>query len=134
MAAAFSRTKVAKYVASELDKGADPKELAKYVAGYLIDSGKSAEVNSLVRDVMESRAEESGYVELETSSAYPLTPEQKTEIEKIARQQYPGAKDIVIHHTVDPKSIGGVNISFPHSQLDLSVRTKLNRLRSAIIK
>lgn len=130
----FSRSKLADYIAGELNKGTSAEELAQVIASYLSTHNKTSELNSLMRDVMEARAQQNGLVELKASSAFPLTLEQKADIEQTVKNVYTNAKKLIIHHDKDAGSIGGINISLPHSQLDLSVQTKLNRLRSAIAK
>lgn len=128
----FSRTKLAAYVADQLKKGVSADDISEHVAAYLISNGKTAEVNSLMRDVMEARAEKDGVIEVVATSAFPLSDAQKQDIERATKQQYPSAREVIIHHNLDKSLVGGINLSLPHSQLDLSIRTKLNRLRAAV--
>ncbi len=129
---AFSRAKLASYVAGAVDDQQSFKTLAQDIAAYLIETGKTAELNSLLRDVSEERAQTKGLLEVTAVSAYELNAQEKQEIEAVARKQYPKVKKIVIREELDPAAVGGVKLLFPHHQLDLSIRTKLNRLAHAV--
>lgn len=127
----FSRTKLANYIADAAGGKQSSEEIAESVAAYLIDTGKTAELNSLLRDVAEERAISQGYLEVTAVGAFALSAEEKKEIERVARKQYPKVKKVVIREEKDQSAVGGVRLLFPHHQLDLSIRTKLNRLASA---
>lgn len=127
----FARTKLARYIADSLNSGAAKGKVSKSVAAYLIEAGKTAEVNSLLRDVTEESATRHGYLEVTAVSARELTRETRTEIESLAKKHYPNVKKIVINSEIDPEAVGGVRLLFPQDQLDLSMKTKLNRLASA---
>lgn len=128
---AFSRAKLARYIANTADGKKSTATLAKDVAAYLIDTGKTAELSSLLRDVAEERAVTNGFLEVTAVSAFELTEAEKREIEKVARKQYPLVKNIVVRSEIDKSAVGGVRLLLPHYQLDLSIRTKLNRLANA---
>lgn len=128
---AFSRTKLARYIADSADSKQASVDLAKDVAAYLIDTGKTAELNSLLRDVAEERAVSNGFLEVTAISAFELNDAEKQEIEKVALSQYPRVKKVVIRSEIDESAVGGVKLLLPHYQLDLSIRTKLNRLANA---
>lgn len=127
----FSRTKLASYIADVAAAKQPPEDLAKSVAAYLVDAGKTAELNSLLRDVAEERARANGFLEVTAVSAYPLNDQEKQEIEAVARRQYPGVNKVVIRPENDEQAVGGIRLLFPHHQLDLTIRTKLNRLANA---
>lgn len=128
---AFSRSKLARYIADTVDSKNKSAGLAKDVAAYLIDTGKTVELNSLLRDVAEERAISKGFLEVTAISAFELNAAEKQEIEKVARKQYPRVKKVIIRTEIDKSVVGGVRLLLPHYQLDLSIRTKLNRLANA---
>ncbi len=129
---AFSRSKLATYIAKSSGSKKSPANLATDVAAYLIDTGKTSELNSLLRDVAEERAVSNGFLEVTTISAFELNDIERQEIEAAARKQYPRVKNVVIRSEIDTSVVGGVKLLLPHHQLDLSIRTKLNRLASAV--
>lgn len=129
MAERFSRSALAKYLAGS-SKPTD--QLANEVAAFLIENGKTSDLDSLMRDVMEIRSQADGVVELSAESAYPLSVETKEQINQVARKLYPNSKEVIIHETVNPEVIGGVRLQFANASLDLTIESKLNTLREAI--
>ncbi len=127
----YSRSKLARYIADQLKAGAKADKLADSVSSYLIEVGKTADLNSLLRDIVEESARQNGRLEVTAVSAFPLTDSEKKEIERLGREHYPSTRKVTIHNELDPELIGGVRVLFPHDQLDLSVRTKLNNLARA---
>jgi F0F1-type ATP synthase delta subunit len=130
--ASYSRTKLAHYIATWLEKGVSEADLAQQVAAYLIESGKTADLDSLMRDVQDIRARDYGVVELTARSAFPLEASEKSQIEQIAQNHFPGVNRVILHEERDEKVIGGANVSFAQANLDLTIRSKLNRLREAV--
>lgn len=124
----FSRTSLATEIASRL-KGGDGKSLTKSIAAYLIENGKTSELNSLERDITELRSSESGVVELSAISAHPLEQSQIDGIEQIVRKINPKCKRIIVNQTLDESVIGGIRLEFANQLLDLSASSKLSKLR-----
>lgn len=123
------RSKVADYLAGRsLEPGVDPQELSREIAAYLLETGRTGELTSLSRDIMQKRSEK-GVVEVTAVSAHNLTADLRNEIKDKIKVFYPGAKKISINEIVDPAIIGGVRLELANEQLDLSVRSKLNRFK-----
>lgn len=129
MSKRFSRTALADYIASSSDA---EDQLARETAAFLIDNGATNELSSLMRDAMEIRAQNSGVVELTASSAFPITSEIEDQIKNVGRKLYPGASRFVIHRHIDKEVIGGVRLQFANASLDLTIESKLHKLRKAI--
>jgi len=102
--------------------------LSREIAAYLLSEGRTNELDSVLRDVMQYRADH-GIVEVITVVAYPLADTVRADIESVARELYPAAKQIIISQERDETVIGGARIEFANEQLDLSVRAKLNRFK-----
>lgn len=123
------RHKIADFLAQRsLQPGVDPAALSREVAAYLLETGRTGELSSLARDIMQRRAEQ-GVVEVTAVSAHPLTSDLKKEIKEKIRVFYPQAKKISINESVDPDVLGGVRLELANERLDLSVRSKLNRFK-----
>lgn len=103
-------------------------DMRREIAAYLLETGRTGELESLLRDIIEIRAEH-GVVEVTAASAHSLTPKLETDIKREVRKQYPHAKQIVITEQIDPNVVAGVRLEFPAEQLDLTVRNKLNRFK-----
>lgn len=104
------------------------KKFSDEIAAYLLAEGRTGELDSLLRDIMQYRADQ-GIVEVIAVSAHDLTDKVRKEIEAQIRELYPSAKQIIITEEYDPSVIGGVKIELANQQLDLSVRAKLNRFK-----
>ena len=126
--AKFSRSSLTNYIVDNLDSA----DISSKVAAFLIDNGKTSDLDSILRDVTEAQAVKNGIVELTARSAFPLDAGTKESINDLVRAQYQGVKQIIIHEVIDKSAIGGVNLEFANANLDLTIRTKLNKLREAI--
>ncbi len=108
------------------------KQFAQQIAAYLLAERRTADLDSLLRDIMQDRAND-GIVEVIATSAHDLTPALKTDIERRIRTLYPLAKQIIITPEHDASVIGGVRLNLANQQLDLSVRNKLNRFKQITV-
>lgn len=124
------RHKLAVEISRRLDSGEPKERIAREVAALLIENGQTSELNSLLRDVQEYRAQQNGIVEVNAESAYELGNEQRKNIEDAIRIQYPQTKKVIIHHQLNPHVVGGLSLSFANAKLDLTIRAKLNKLRT----
>jgi F0F1-type ATP synthase delta subunit len=120
-----SRTVVARTLAGRLS---DPK-LARETAAYLITERRVSELDSLIRDIEQYRADHNGVVELTAVSAHELDAKVISDIETRLKQAYPEAKDFIINQQLDASVVGGVRLELANQQLDLSVRNKLNTFK-----
>lgn len=98
------------------------------IAAYLLDEHRTAEFESLMRDVMQIRADE-GIVEVVAHSGFALSQEVILDIETEVRRAYPQAKRIIVSHKHDPSVVAGVTLVFANQQLDLSVKGKLRKFK-----
>jgi F0F1-type ATP synthase delta subunit len=125
------RTDLAGVVAeSTLKKGAS-KKYTQELAAYIVDNRLTNDLDSLMRDVLGDWAK-AGHLEVLAASAYPLSERVKSEIKRQVKKVEPSAKTIVITEVRDEDVIGGVRISLPDRQLDLSVESKLNKFKSLV--
>lgn len=123
------RHQIAAYLAERsLASGASADKLSREVAAYLLETNRTGELSSLMRDVQELRAER-GIVEVLASSAHELSAGAKSDIEANVKRLYPDAKRIIISEVRDTNVVGGVRLELANQQLDLSVRGKLNRFK-----
>jgi F0F1-type ATP synthase delta subunit len=102
--------------------------LSRSIAAYLLESGRTGELESLLRDVIQIRAEH-GVVEVVAVSVHKLTAAVEADIKRQVRKHYPAAKKIVITEQLDAEVVAGVRLEFPGEQLDLSVRAQLNHFK-----
>jgi F0F1-type ATP synthase delta subunit len=123
-----ARTRIAQAIADRTLQQGESKQLGRELAAYLLSEGRTGELDSLLRDIQHDWAE-AGHVEVIAASAFPLTETIRNDITERVKTVYPQAKEVIINETHDPEVIGGVRLSLPDRQLDLSVRSKLNKFK-----
>jgi F0F1-type ATP synthase delta subunit len=109
----------------------DKDKLVKSVAAYLAQERLSLDLGSLTRDIMQYRLER-GIVEAVAVSAHPLTPTVIADVEILLKEHFPKAKKIMVDSRLDPSLVGGIRIELPRENLDLSVRSRLNRFKRLV--
>jgi F0F1-type ATP synthase delta subunit len=127
-----SRGKLAALIAERSLQSADAPALSQEIAAYLLSEGRSGELDSLLRDIMQYRADH-GIVEVIAVTAHPLSDGVRRDIEAVIRSQYPSAQQVIISEEHDGAVIGGVKLVLANQQLDLSIRAKLNRFRQLTV-
>lgn len=125
------RTRLASLVADKTLKNGVNKRFNREIAAYLLSEGRTSELDSLLRDVVSDWAE-AGHVEVTARSARPLSAAVQADIRRKVKKVYPDVKKIVINEVIDPEVVGGVRLNLPNSQLDLSIRTKLNVFKQSV--
>jgi F0F1-type ATP synthase delta subunit len=113
---------------SELSFTTPIDKLANEVAAYLLSERRSNELDSLMRDCMEDRAQH-GVVEVIAVSAHELDPRAVEDIKRQVLVHYPKAREVIVSPKHDSSLIGGVRLEFANAQLDLTLRGKLNRFK-----
>jgi F0F1-type ATP synthase delta subunit len=122
--------KVAHVLAKKtLEADFDERQFVREVAAYLLDTGRTGQLNSIARDMVKERAE-AGVVEVTVVSAHELNDSIRADIRAQVETLYPNVTRIVMNERLDESVVGGVRLEFPEQQLDLSVRNKLNRLKA----
>jgi F0F1-type ATP synthase delta subunit len=123
-----SRLRLAKFIDDQTTSTADTQALAKEIAAYLLSEGRTGELDSIIRDVMQLRADR-GLVEVIAVDAFPLTEQVYTEIRELIHVLFPDTKNVIISELRDKAVVGGTKLILANLQLDVSVRSKLNRFK-----
>lgn len=103
--------------------------LSKVLASYLARERRTGELDAILREVSRQREVEDGVLEVDLTSAFPLSEGNKRELTKSV-----DAKKVVVNETIDKNVIGGVRMETSISVLDLTVRNRLNRLKQGVVK
>lgn len=122
------RHRIAKVLAEQSLGRVTAKTLSEQVAAYLLAEGRTADLEPLLRDVMQYRADH-GIVEVIAVSAHPLTDDVRSTIEARIKAVFPEAQQIIISEELQNDVVGGVRIELPNQQFDLSIRAKLSRFK-----
>lgn len=126
------RIGLAKYIDQSLTEGASVEKLVNEIATYLLQKRKLADFESLMRDVLNIRANK-GYLEATIISKYPLSSSVINHIKSVIKKESKNHKKIVINTTVDPELLGGVKVFFDNSRIDLSLDNKINKFRELAV-
>jgi F0F1-type ATP synthase delta subunit len=106
----------------------DAKALTQSIAAFLLESGHTGDLGSLMRDIQAYRAEH-GIVEATVVSAFPINKQVETDVRSVLHELYPHAKTMIINERVNPEIVGGLRLELAHDQLDLTVQGKLNTFK-----
>lgn len=124
----MQRVDIAAGFVKRLDE-AGPKEAVKELAAFLTEHRLHNQVEEILLDISREYAQAHGIVEAEARSAFPLSNEIKNELAERVKAST-GAKKVVLHEEIDKSLLGGVIVNAPDMELDLSLRTKLAKLRA----
>lgn len=119
-----TRRDIASVVAAMCDQS-NSDGVARAVASYLIAERRSSELDAIMRLVRTIR-EQNGVHEVTATSAFALSTHAKREI--ISQS---GGKNVILNEVIDPDVIGGVRVETSDTQLDLTVRNRLQHLMNA---
>ena len=123
------RSQIAPVIAAmTLRKDVDAEKLGRDIAAYLLDEGRTAELESLLRDVIACRADQ-GIIEVMAVSAHELTDAARRDIEQLVRDNFPSVQRIIVDHRLDSSVVGGLRLELVDRQLDTTVRDKLDRFK-----
>ncbi len=106
----------------------DVRTLSAAIAAYLLEQRRTADLESLIRDIMQYRMDH-GHLEANIVSAHPLPAVVLKDVTQILNQQYPHMKELNLDAQLDENVVGGVRIELPNEQLDLTVRSKLDTFK-----
>jgi F-type H+-transporting ATPase subunit delta len=108
--------------------GLDP--ITTNFLGVLARNGRKRELGKIIRAFKRIAADHRGEISAEVTSAHPLNDDQ---VEALKAQLGKRAgRDVTIDAQVDPEILGGIVIKLGSEMIDASIRTKLNRLTSAM--
>ena len=102
----------------------DPKLLAREIAAYLLVERRVNELESILRDIMQYRAEH-GVLEAEVVTAHAVQNQVLGEVKQLLQAAYPTAVKVHVSPHLDPSVIGGVRVDMANEQLDMTVAAKL---------
>ena len=121
---------VKRAVLGELLGGAD--DLVRNFLLLLLEKGRIAELEDVAEEFDGLVAAEERRLELELTTAVPLTDEDAREI--VAQIERSAGRTVEATRRVDPSLIGGLVLQVGSLRVDASVRGRLQRLRQEIAK
>lgn len=98
--------------------------------GVLAKNGRKNQLQNVIRAFRRLAAEHRGETTADVITAHPLNDDQLAQLKQQLRTR--AGRDVTIDATVDPTILGGIVVKLGSQQIDASIRTKLNRLASAM--
>ncbi|MEK7602709.1 MAG: F0F1 ATP synthase subunit delta [Patescibacteria group bacterium] len=129
----YERQTLAKIIANQLDDSKNTEQLVRDIAILLIKQKQTAQLPSLMRDVLAIRSE-SGLLEINVVSAFELTEKVQKELSTMVKREHTKAKKVIMNSRIDAAVVGGVRLDLPAEQLNLSVHDRMSRFKQAALK
>ena len=108
--------------------GLDP--IAAKFLGVLAKNGRKRELRRIIRLFKRIAADHRGETTADVITARPLMDDQVAALKEQLRAR--AGRDVTIDASVDPNILGGIVVKLGSQMIDASIRTKLNRLASAM--
>ena len=124
----YSRTDIAHGFVARFDK-VGAKKAIRELASLLLEQRLHDQIEEIVSDIGKEYTKKHGIIEAEARSAFPLSAQLKKELNEHVKRST-GAKTVILHEELDTSLLGGVVISAPDMELDLSLKTKLAKLKA----
>lgn len=124
----FNRTDIARGFVARLEKSGTKQAITE-LAALLLEQRLHGQLEEILTDISKEYARVHGIVEAEARTAFPLSANLKKELTERVKKST-GAKSVILHEAIDKSILGGVVISAPEMELDLSLKTKLAKLKA----
>ena len=98
--------------------------------GVLARNGRKSQLRPVIHAFRRLAAEHRGETVAEIVTARPLNDDQIAQLKSQLRTR--AGRDVNIDASVDPSILGGIVVKLGSQRIDASIRTKLNRLASAM--
>ena len=98
--------------------------------GVLARNGRKAQLRAVIRAFRRLAADHRGETTADVVTARPLKDDQLATLKQQLRAR--AGRDVTINAEVDPAILGGIVVNLGSQRIDASIRTKLNRLASAM--
>ena len=108
--------------------GLDP--ITTNFLGVLARNGRKGELRSVLRAFRRLAADHRGETTAEVVTARPLNDDQLGQLKQQLRAR--AGRDVTVEAEVDPGILGGIVVKLGSQMIDASIRTKLNRLATAM--
>lgn len=129
MATKLSRRKVVTALIDMIEDGISTKKVAEILAAYLFSNGLTREAELYMYDIRAELEERFGLLTADVTSAKKISAKIEKQITDFL-EKTTNAKQIELIKTIDESLIGGVVISTTDAELDMSIRGKLQKIRS----
>ena len=123
----FTAEDQSKAMSAILDKASISELTAKFI-GVLINNRRLFAIRDIMAGFHALLADHNGEVTAEATSASALTDEQMSDLKKTLKDI--AGRDVQLEARVDPSLLGGLIVKLGSRQIDNSLKTKLNNLKT----
>lgn len=124
---AISRRDIAKaFVAQAEERG--NKQAIKELAALILEQKLETRVEQIIADIAAEYTKRYGVLEAQVKAPFVLSDKLKIDVTNRIKQRTK-AKKVILHQQIDRSLLGGVVITAPDMELDLSLKTKLSKLK-----
>jgi F0F1-type ATP synthase delta subunit len=123
----ITHNELAMYAVNQLEAGVSAPALAQQLAAYLLDERRSREMPVVMRAIDEELARR-GSDQVTITSAHEVSEETKKQLAALLGVKHPQYTVII-----EPSVIGGVKARSGETEIDLTVRGRLNRFKATIV-
>lgn len=124
----ISRKDIAAAFVSQAEKHGNKKAITE-LAALILEQKMELRVDEIITDIAAEYTKRYGVLEAQVRAPFDL--DAKTTADVIDRiKQQTKAKKVILHQQIDRSLLGGVVITAPDMELDLSLKTKLSKLRA----
>lgn len=123
----ISTKQLAMYAVDQLEAGIELKTVSRKLAGFLLHERRSRDAGALYRAI-EKELYSRGATQVVITSAHEVNQSTKQQLAEMLH-----AKNPVFDEIIDPDVIGGVKARAGESEIDLTVRARLNKFKQHVI-
>lgn len=107
----------------------EPKNAVKELAGYILENRLHGQVEDILLAIRDEYTQIHGFIEANARTPHLLSSELKTKLIQRVKN-VTGARKVSLHEQIDKSILGGVIVEAPGMQLDLSLKSKLAKLKA----
>jgi F0F1-type ATP synthase delta subunit len=123
----ITTSELAKYAVEQLESGVKAPTLAHQLAAFLLDERRSRDMPAVMRAIDEELARR-GSQQVVVTAAHEVSEEIKKQLAELL-----AVKNPVFSEIIDTSVIGGIKARSGESEIDLTVRGRLNRFKANIV-
>lgn len=127
--AGMSRKRLARYVASQLQNGAQAHELMRQVAAYLVEHKRQHDIDFVITDIAAEMARLGTNGMATVTTARQLGANERKMVQDFAAKKM-NVATVELNERIDPAIIGGIIIETPDARYDRSLKHGIEQLMS----
>lgn len=127
----ISNRRLARGFVAHLSTGKSPKKLISMLAAQIVESKQTSQIDLIMAEIGREIEQQKSVVNARVYSARQMSAAVKVEVAQLIKTTSQADK-VIIEEQVDPSLLGGVKIEMPETEIDLTVRTKLEKIGGSI--